>query len=127
MGNEYKFYIESRYGGADADLFLIQFHGDKLFSYTTDENGCLEYEEIKQGQKPNRPLISFRFPSARPLLIALAEGLKNFGIVAEVDNAQRITAQALAEERERQLKIEQEQNNHMINSLFQLLKNSDKQ
>ena len=81
-----------------------------------DENNNLCFTPVDQTLAPSVPPIflslrsssnklSKQYPSK--ILQALAEGLKDFGIVAEVDNKQRIVSEALAAERLRLLDIEQ--------------------
>ena len=89
-------------------LYLIRWYGEKGYCHTFDNNGMAVSTEFD-------PLSAAPISDLEPLIVvseqfgghkmfqAIAEGLKEAGFVAEVDNKKRIAAQALADEREKEL------------------------
>ena len=83
--------------------------------YTLNDSGSLQLTEFtypdNDDKDPILPLFSFRPGKmsrmrAGSIFQALADGLKDFGYVAEVDNKLRIVAEAKAAELEKSLLVE---------------------
>lgn len=85
------------------DLFLWAYDHSGGKSYSCQiKKGFLELNP-KEDSERGEPFLNLGLVNERQFLSALVEGLKDAGYVAEVDNAQRITAQAVAEEREKEI------------------------
>ena len=105
MEKKFEFFVDRDRSQFAMNVYLTMHDGNRRSFYQITETGDIlatvaEHENfISNNVKP-----FFRFPFEptfphKAMLQAIAEGLKEYGIVAEVDNAQRIVAQALADER----------------------------
>lgn len=87
-----------------SDITKIYLFGEregKNYCYKV-KDGFLEESLYDTAAEPE-PFLEINELFRGDLFNAFANGLKDAGYVAEVDNAQRITAQALAEEREKEI------------------------
>lgn len=99
---EYWRWVIHRAEAYDAvEVFLFRYVNGKSYSCKF-ENGRLELTEVDQYARHD-PIVTLDSIDASGILQGLAEGLAEAGYVAEVDNAERITAQAVAEERKEQI------------------------
>lgn len=94
----------------DWGLFLIRVDGDKVLygsvNEGTQEIVFIEFEDSKPhyDEKGPHPLFKLgRNFAQRKILDDLVEELAKNGFVAEIDNKQRIAAEALADERKTEL------------------------
>ena len=97
----YKLYIDKRWDRDGADIYLLEYSQEKSY-YLTMTDGLLIRNEMEEGTRPDKPFLTLNLYTER-ILEAFTEGLKQAGYVAEVDNAQRITSEAVAEERKEQI------------------------
>ena len=77
-------------------LYLWAYDGANSYSCQIKE-GLLELSPKEDGEA-GEPFLTSGIDTS-PVLRALTEGLKDAGYVAEVDNAQRLTSEAVAKER----------------------------
>ena len=102
---KYRCHIKSEIWNDSYELYLTGHQPHEMDScyYFTVKDGVLEAHKRKEGEMIKEPLLRFTGQSAVNILSALVEGLKEAGYVAEVDNAQRITSEAKAEERKEEI------------------------
>lgn len=127
MDSKYVFYVEPNCYGMPRALHLLY---EDLFKnktlYHTVEDGKLISHELKVGVKPSIPLIEFSgYGDHNEMLKAISEGLKRAGIVPEVDNKERITAEALAEERSKELSYFKNLNAKLIETFIPKMDKSE--
>lgn len=90
--SEFKVSIGAGFSGFGefVKVFLLEYTGEKLFTYTTNESGELVRNEYKDNdidtQKCLFKIKGFSVGNVNPILRAIVEGLKEVGFVAEVDN-----------------------------------------
>lgn len=97
---EWKFGVETDFWSSGGiNLYLTSLGEDYKSFYYTVKNGLLERHPKGEMEKAT-PLLSLNEIYGTLILRAMVGGLKNAGFVAEVDNKQRISAEAIASERE---------------------------
>lgn len=102
---KYKCYIKSEVWNDRYEIYLTShqpMESDSCYYYTI-KNGQLGQHKRKEGEIIKEPLLKFTGEQGKNILSALVEGLKEAGYVAEVDNAQRITSEAVAKERKEEI------------------------
>ncbi len=97
----YKFYVDKRWDVDGADIYLIEHTQEKSYCLTM-KDGLLERHFYEEGERPSKAFLTLSLFS-EAILDAMVDGLKQAGHVAEVDNAQRITAEATAKERKEEI------------------------
>ena len=118
---KWRFHISKDDYGHAMEAYL-RFKTDRnTFIYYYINEGQLLAQEIgvegyKLKDKP-KPFFIFDVYDEKQILHAISEGLKEIGIVPEVDNKERITAQAVAEEREKELEYFKDINTKLIDSI----------
>ena len=84
-----------------AEIYLLEHTQEKSYCLTM-KDGLLERHFYEEGERPSKVFLTLSLFS-EVILDAMVDGLKRAGHVAEVDNAQRITAEARNEEKEEQI------------------------
>ncbi len=98
---KYKCFVKTGPWNNAFEIHLLGHNtGEQTYCFTI-KDGQLERHKREEGTVLDKPLL--RIGSQMGVLEALTEGLKDAGYVAEVDNAQRITSEAKAEERKEQI------------------------
>ena len=98
---KYKCFIINQPWNDAVEIHLLGHNVGESGYYFTIKDGELERHKREEGGILDNPLLGFS--GRNDILPALVEGLKEAGYVAEVDNAQRITSEAKAEERKEQI------------------------
>lgn len=109
----YKAYFIRQWDKGGVDFYLRRINENYKRHDITIENGllvCNPKEEFEIGT----PFLTLSDDIAIPIMEAMVEGLKKAGYVAEVDNAQRITSEALAKERKEELEYFKDMNKTLI-------------
>jgi len=120
-----KFWVEKdRYGLNRVELWLFGIGDNKQYVISFNEDGTIketEYPENTAGRPPGKPVFTISGYShlADKILKAMVEGLKQAGYVAEVDNAERITSEALAKEREKENEYLKNTNKDIIKMIME--------
>lgn len=121
---EYKFYLtDDKFNGSDLiRAYFYAFNESKVWSITMDGSEFKKFKMVPK-EEGEEGEIFFEVTSriARGFFQAMAEGLAHAGYVAEVDNKQRITSEALANERKEQLEKLQKENKDLINKVLDKL------
>ena len=124
MERKFQFHVERSFDQMAVNIYLVEYTNGKRAYYQVGKDGALIGTMLKERDAnfvdEVKPLLRLPFDPVHPekeLLQAIADGLKEYGIVPEVDNAQRITAQALADERGKTIDYFKELNTSLIKSL----------
>lgn len=101
-------------------VYLTFVDLNKAYNLTIDAYGILQSDEFSEGESFSniKPLFKLNKNDCADICSALTEGLKNFGYVAEVDNAQRISAEAISQERKSELDYFKELNTKLIENFM---------
>ena len=115
---EVKIYIEHYMAMREKVIIILKHTQEKSYAATISD-GIVVWVEIEEFVA-ERPPVFARFPHGEwsPVMTALVESLKNDGIVVEIDKAQRISAQAVSEERKEQIDYLRKQHNKILNRLI---------
>jgi hypothetical protein len=97
--------------------YLLRYKGGEVFEINIDETGCLVETPHDINSVYAKPFLTLNMRN-NEILQAIADGLAKVGVVAEVDNKQRIVAEALAEERKGQVQYYKQQNEDILNKLL---------
>ena len=95
----YRFRVSHDWASPSTKLYLWSTSDGYESFYHTIENGLLTRHPKDEGEGGEPFLTIPDSIRSEPFLDALVEGLRIAGYVAEVDNRQRVVAEALAEER----------------------------
>ena len=108
LDSSWKFYVIRRPEKIEStEFYLIRYslkNGSPQYFYANfDGEGNLRMTEYDENAEPKPLLRIGRFFDPEGLMLAIADGLKKAGIEIEVDVSKRVAAQALADEREKEL------------------------
>jgi hypothetical protein len=84
-------------------IYGFAYNEDYKSFYLTIDGGYLKLNPKEEGEPAKECMLQLTRNIQKPFLEALTEGLKKAGFVAEVDNTQRITAEARNQERKEQI------------------------
>lgn len=98
--SDWNFYAYKNPYNGGVEFFLIDYRDIKPHCHTITK-GKLERHEFEEFTKP-KPLFAFSMTMVSAVQ-SLVDNLAKIGFVAEVDNKERISAQAVAEERKTEL------------------------
>lgn len=122
MKYKFKFYINNDLGSDATNCYLLAWDMNENFYNCTIADGFLQVEKREPNTKPSKPFMAFRgLDGSRSILQAICEGLKDTGIIAEVDNAQRITSEAVAKERKDEIEYLRKSNDDLVKMLVNKL------
>lgn len=100
----YKFFVASEgYYGYDGIKLYAFERTDNGGYYLTLKDGKFERHPLQEGETAKKALIDIPGMIAREFIPALLEGFAKAGFVAEVDNANRLAAEATAKERKEEI------------------------
>ena len=111
---DYRFHISEDWGFDGYKIYLSGVGAEYTSHYFTIKDGRLQVHDKEEGSIIPEPLLVLTEHTGKQILQKLAEGLAKAGFVAEVDNKERITAQALAEERKEQIEYLRKFNEDII-------------
>lgn len=97
----YKCFVKIEPWNDAIEIHLLGHNIGEQPYYFNIKNSKLEAHKRNEGEMLKEPLL--RIMGKENILLALVEGLKEAGYVAEVDNAQRITSEAIAKERKEEI------------------------
>ena len=104
----------------DVQVYKIFLHeyskNEKPKIYFFGNNGELKSESTKEFELLTNDTKHLMVIPNPEILQAFAEGLKKAGFIAEIDNSQRISAEAIANERKVQLDYFKNLNSQLINN-----------
>lgn len=114
----FKTYFSKRYDYQDnIDLYIWEFIENKSFSIVF-KDGFLERIPKEEGEIGEK-CITIPSVLSQIFMKSLVDGLADAGYVAEVDNAQRITSEALAKEREKELDFFKASYNNLVDKIIE--------
>lgn len=100
---DYKFHINEDWNFDGYKIYGTSLNPDYKSSYLTIKDGFLAFNPREEGEAIKEPLLTLNRIQSRRVLQALADALHKAGFVVEHDNKERITSQAIAEERKEQI------------------------
>jgi hypothetical protein len=109
--NEYKAYFDNNLRKG-LNVYLVREENGQLFTHTIENENLVRHPHTAGDEY--KSLLYLPAPFNKNILTAIAEGLADIGIVAEVDNKQRIVAEALAHERKEEVEYYKKQSEKII-------------
>jgi len=100
---DFKFHIKEEWDSGDIRIYGVSYGAEYQGYYLTVKDGIIQFNPKEEGEIIKEPFLTLTRHQPKRVLNALVDALKDFGYVAELDNKERITAQAIAEERKEQI------------------------
>lgn len=114
---EFHVHLNKRWDRGDGVDIYVWRRSESRSDSVVMKDGLLQLNPKEEGEEGD-VFLTLIGTIAHPFLTALTEGLAKIGYVAEVDNAKRITSEALAQEREKELNYFKELNRDLIFKKF---------
>lgn len=118
--SEWAFHVDRSPQSRLIKFYLIRYSAGRDWVAVFDDSDpgygdpTFRMEELEEGVEPKPLFVVGRMDEAEGLLLAMAEGLKKAGVEIEVDVSKRVAAQAVADERGKELDYFKELNAMLI-------------